>query len=574
MTIHAVDPGWNTSCPNWVERIKTGRSLVPDLPLFKDEADRALDLFKSLRVPDLPGTPTYGEVSGQWVFDFVRAIFGSYNRATRRRLIREFFLLVPKKNGKSALSAAIMVVAAVLADRPESELLLIAPSKGIADIVFKQIKGIIRLDPVLVQMFHIRDHLRQIVRRLNNVTIAVKAADTDAITGGKSAFTLIDETHVFAEHARAKDVFLELRGALASRPEGFLLQITTQSKREPRGVFKAELDEARAVRDGLVRRPVLAVLYELPPELQREDGWMNEAVWPLVNPNLGRSVDLAFLRDEVDKAKREGPEQLALIASQHFNVQAGIGFGGWTAARFWAAAADPQKITLDSLLERCEVLVIGLDGGGLDDMLGLCAAGRCRETGDRLYWHRAWIHPEAVAARKGNEPIYQDFIADGDLVLVTRPGQDLDEMAEIIGRASDAGLLPDENAVGVDRAGLGGGMIADLLMASGISEKQITAIPQGYRLTGAIAGVERQLKDGTMWHDGSAMMAWCVGNAKPEVKGNGIYITKEVAGRAKIDPLIALFNAAALLDRRPVAAFTTAPSPWDDPKFSLSGAVA
>ena len=71
---------------------------------------------------------------------------------------------------------------------------------------------------------------------------------------------------------------------------------------------------------------------------------------------------------------------------------------------------------------------------------------------------------------------------------------------------------------------------------------------------GAIKTTERWLADGSFKPSDQALMAWCVSNARIEPRANGIMITKQASGFAKIDPVIAMFNAVTLMSLNPPSA--------------------
>src|SRR5580765_6988235 len=442
---------WNTSCLDWEKRLLEGRSLVPDLPLYREEADRALRIFRRLRIPDVIGRPTNAEAAGPWLFPIVEAIFGCYDVETNRRAIQEVFWLIPKKNWKTGASASIMLTALILNRRPEAELTLIAPTKDVADRAFGHIDGSIRLDEQLTKLFHRQNHIKTITHRNTGAKLQVKAADTDIGTGIRSAYIMIDETHVFANKAQAHAIFVEIRGARAARPDGFLIQITTQSKSPPVGVFRTELHNARDVRDGRLVLPLLPILYEYPARIANDGTWKQPKYWPLVNPNINRSVDEGFLTRELMKAEREGTQAMALFASQHFNIEIGISLltDRWPGADYWLDRADPA-LTFHEVLARSEVIVVGIDGGGLDDLYGLAVLGREKETKDWLLWSHAWCHDGVLNRRRSIAQHLRDFEADGDLTIVTDIAEVEPEIVGMIAQIKDADIL---GAVAADSEG-------------------------------------------------------------------------------------------------------------------------
>ncbi len=545
---------WSTACPDWGRRLIERQSIIPP-PIYPEQAERALAIFKQLRVVDLPGKPTFGECSEPWVFDYVAAIFGANDPETGKQLIREFYLLISKKNTKSTIAAGIMLTAVMVCWREDEEHLILAPTKEVADNSFKPAAGMIRADDELTALFHVQDHVRTITHRITRASLKVVAADTDTVSGKKSGRVLVDEHWLFGKQPRAEAMFMEATGGQVSRDEGWVIYLTTQSDEPPAGVFKEKLNYYRDVRDGKIHDPKsLGVLYEFPPELVKSKGYMDPANFYVTNPNIGRSVSAEWLEDQLRKvsAKQDGAFQQFL--AKHLNVEIGLNLRSdrWAGAEFWEDA-NGAPADLAELLARCEVAVVGIDGGGLDDLLGLAVIGRETGTGRWLHWGHAWAHKIALKRRMDVAPRLLDFQRDGDLTIVDRPGQDITEVADIVCQVRDAGLLPEERGIGVDAAGIGD--IVDELAAREFDpEKDIVAVAQGWRLNGAIKTTERKVAGGELLHGGRPLLAWSVSNARIEDKGNAISVTKQASGKAKIDPLMAVFDAVTLMALNPASA--------------------
>jgi phage terminase large subunit-like protein len=546
---------WKTECKSWERRVMERESLITFPPLFPAEADRALAVFKELRLVDVLNRPTYGQVGRQWVFDFVGSIFGAYDPDAGRRLIQEFFLLISKKNSKSSSASGIMLTALILNWRDSAEFLILAPTVEIANNSFYPARDMVNADPELSDLMYVQEHYRQITHRNTGATLKVVAADNETVGGKKATGILIDELWLMGKRPNAENMLREACGGLASRPEGFVIYLSTQSDEAPAGVFKQKLDYARGVRDGRIDdNRFLPVLYEFPEAVLKERKHLDPKMFYVTNPNLGASVDEEFILREFKKAEEAGDESMQGFLAKHLNVEMGLALRSqrWAGSDFWEAAAG--TVTLDLILEKSDVVVMGIDGGGLDDLLGLAVLGRDAENGNWLLWTVAWCNPIALERRKSEAARYRDFEKDGDLIIVKEIGQDIRQAGDIVRKCEASGLL---DRIGVDQAGIGA--IADEIEAGdengdgAIEHVRIVGIPQGWRLNGAIKTLERKVAEKSLVHGGQALMAWCVGNAKVEPRGNAISITKQASGTGKIDPLMAVFDAVSLMAMNPQA---------------------
>lgn len=544
-------PAWTTQCLDWERRIVARESLIACQPLFPEVAAEAWDRCGSFVLTDVMGQPLLAEASLPWLKDFVCAVFGAEDPETGRRHINEFMLMVSKKNAKSTIAAAIMLTALLMNWRQSAELLILSPTKEIADNSYKPIRDFIKADEELSAMLKVQDYFRTITHLETGATLKVVAADSDTVSGKKASFVFVDELHEFGKQAKASNMLLEATGGLASRPEGFVIYATTQSAEPPAGVFKAKLDYARKVRDGKVKdRKFLPLIYEFPDAMLQSKAYENLENAYVTNPNWGASVDIERITQLHSQAKEGGEQEFKEFLAKHLNVEIGLNLRSdrWTGADFWEKRGD-RAVTLERILEECEVVTIGVDGGGLDDLLGFSVTGRVKGSKHWLQWNKAWLHPIGLERRKSLESTYRDFEKQGDLVIINDLPEDVEQLAEVAMQIHSAGLL---SGIGMDPERTHK-VVLEALLAAGIPEDLISGISQGWKLTGAIGVAERRLASGEITHADQPLMAWAVSNCKVVPVGNAVNITKQASGTGKIDPVMAMFNSITLMSLNPVA---------------------
>ncbi|WP_426229302.1 terminase large subunit [Pararhizobium sp. DWP3-4] len=560
------------ACPDWFQKLQAGKTPIPHIPLDEVRAECAVALFNKLRVPDIRGMPTMGQAAGEWMRDIVRVAFGSIDPKTGKRYVGEIFNLVPKKNGKTTNAAALGLIALMMNTRPNIDGMIVGPTQEVAEKCFEQAVAMIKADDYLDRRFKVIDHKKTIVDQhvdpetgvRMNAKLKIKSFDPKVVTGSIPAFAILDELHVMAHASFASRVIGQIRGGMITNEDSLLIIITTQSEVPPFGVFRDELQYARGVRDGRITEGVrmLPILYEFPEAMQTspEKPWRDPANWSLVLPNLGRSITVERLMSEWRTAQDKGEGSAREWASQHLNIQIGLAMHSdrWVGSDYWEQAAD-KRLSYEYIKANSDVVVAGGDVGGLDDLWGLAILGRHKVTRQWMLWVKAWAQQILLTRNKEIVEALRGFEKDGDLVICERVTQDAEEAAAIILDLRNAGLLPEKGGIGLDPAGVPA--LLEELASHGIGSPCTQAVSQGYKLSSAIFGVERKLADGTMRHCGSPLLNWCVGNVMSEARGSNVYLNKR-SNSAKIDPLMAAFNAAEMMSHNPEAASVFDAKAW------------
>lgn len=536
---------WSTSLEDWESKIVNEESLIPCPPLNKKVADVAVKIFKSLILVDF-FHKTLGEVCKQWVFDFVAVIFGAYDPIERERYIKEFFLLISKKNSKSTIASGIMLTAILLNQRHSAQFVIISPTKETSESAFRPVADMIKADPELLAMFNVADHGKTITHLGTKATLKVLAFDANTLTGLKATGILVDEIHLLGNKPQADTILREAMGGMLSRPEGFCIYLTTQSSGTPNGIFKQKLEYARAVRDGeVIDKQFLPVLYEFPQSMIDDESYLDPKNWYIPNPNYNASLKIKDLIRQYEQIKDER-ESLADFLSKHLNVQQIMSLK----ALNWELLTDllPRSeidLTLEDLIEQSEVISIGFDGARVYDLAGITVTGRIKNTTNYITWSHGWLNKLALDKNKRSANKLLELSQLKEITIVEHEAQQFTEITALIKMIDQSGKLYQ---IGVDPAGLG--TFKTDLEEAGINTDKVVDIRQGIQLQNYITAVEQLLFKGSLKFAKQELIRWQASNTRLISKFNAVMISKEDS-TDKIDNIISMLNSIAIMASNP-----------------------
>ena len=313
----------------YVRAIRTGTVTVPEPVrqvyerLDAEAADKAYPYRFSAKLGDhaIRFIETFcrhyeGEHAGQlvkldlWEKAFIQNLFGWVDKKTRLRRFREFFLLVARKNGKSFLSACIMVYMLVADGEAGAQCVSIATKYDQAAIVYKTARKIIEQDADLSAL--VVPIIGGMEFKLTNSTMKALASKSKTLDGLNLHYCSCDELHAQED----RNLYDVTKQGMKARKQPIFGTITTAGfARE--GIYDDLYEYARSVAMGTVADAhLLPVLYTLDDRAE----WTNPDAWAKANPGLGTIKSRQQLADDVERAKHD-PSCLPSLLVKDFNVQ-------------------------------------------------------------------------------------------------------------------------------------------------------------------------------------------------------------------------------------------------------------
>ena len=213
------------------------------------------------------------------------------------RLVREAYIEICRKNGKTTMLAAICLYQLFCEPDMGQEIYSIANSRDQASILFQMMAAMIRANPALLKRCRIMESKKQITRPDTESFYRALSADASTAHGLNPNFVVADEIH----EMKSRELFDTMKSGMGSRAVATLVSITTAGEKPVEGNLCWDTHQyAKKIIDGSVVNPrFYAAIFAA----DMDDDIYDESVWKKANPALGYHRNIEEFREYARLAK-------------------------------------------------------------------------------------------------------------------------------------------------------------------------------------------------------------------------------------------------------------------------------
>lgn len=342
-----------------------------------------------------------------WQSFVIACIYGFYNKDTNNRVVKYAYIEMARKQGKSALAAALCLYHTVADGEANAEVYLAANSKDQAKIAYKMCTNFAKTIDPKGQVISVQRDKIEFETSLS--TLKALASDDSKLDGFNASMYLLDEYHA-AKNNRLKDVLQSSQG-MRENPMAIIITTAGFDKLgvcyEYRSVCIDILNELK--KDDSIFIAIFS--------LDENDDWKNEENWIKSNPNLGVTVKAPYIREQIQKAINSPSEEVS-IKTKTINI--------------WCDSSEvwiPEHYILDVSEDvdvtkfEGEECFVGVDLSSTSDLAAVTALFPSEGDG-KLYFKTRYYLPEAALKEKRFKALYGEWRRAKQLIVT--PGNVID----------------------------------------------------------------------------------------------------------------------------------------------------
>lgn len=409
------------------------------------------------------------------------------------RKVRQVYIEIPKKNGKSTFLAGICLYMAFFDNEHAADVYTAATKRDQAKITWNDAKNFVKNNRALNKALTIQTN--SIFSTATESSIKPLSNDHDSSDGINVHCAVVDELH---RHKSSEMVDL-LEASVSARRQPMVWEITTAGSNKQSVCYEHHTYTEQVNAGEKDDHTWFGLIYTLDPG----DDWKDPKVWQKANPNLGTGKSYEYLENRVNKASNQARLENS-VKRYEFNIWTGAE-EKWLSSEIWEARVRVRS--LEELTAEGVKCYAGLDLASKKDFNALALLFVNEADGWRYFKHYYWIPKDAHDSRvERNNVGYTVWVNDGYLQLI--PGNVVDP--ETLG--GDIIELLDKYKVestAYDPYIATHGTVQRIIKAG----HQANVIAQGYRqLSEPAKLLEADIMSGKVEHEGNPVTTWMVDN--------------------------------------------------------------